>query len=368
MEIIFIIFAASGFVHLLFYIFFFSRLSFYKNQAPSTQHQTPVSVIICAKNEETNLRKNLPFILEQNYPQFEVVLVNDNSNDETLMTLSQMKKKYSHLNIVTISNDNRWLKGKRFALAIGIKSAKYDTLLLTDADCFPLSKDWISIMIKSFSDKKEIVLGYSPYEKDKTFLNKCIRFDAFYTALQYFSFALADLPYMGVGRNLAYKKELFVKNKGFSPEQKNLLSGDDDLFINKVADKTNTVIEIERNSFVFSTPKKSWGSWIFQKCRHISTGIYYKAKHQFLLGLLSFTHFLFYSLLIALLILQFNYWIVLIIFFLRFIIQWCIIYKPIKLLGEFDLWIFYPLMDFLTFIFYLTLAPALFFTRVRKWK
>lgn len=368
MEIILILFAIAAIIQIFFYVFFFSHLIFYKNKKILSEEKLPVSVIICAKNEATNLRKNLPFILEQDYPSYEVIVVNDNSEDDTSGILSEFKIKYPELQIVNISSETRWLKGKRFALALGIKSAKYDLLLLTDADCYPDSNQWINMMQRNFNGKKEIVLGYSPYEKMNGMLNKIIRYDAFFAALQYISFALSGLPYMGVGRNLAYKKELFYRNKGFSPDQKHLLSGDDDLFINKAANSKNTIIELDEKSFMLSAPKKKWAHWVYQKNRHLGTGIYYRMKHQILLGLLSLSHFLFYATLFILLLWKENYLIIIYVFMTKLIIQWCILYKPMKRLQVSELWILFPLLDFIYFFIYLIFAPAIFFKPKNKWK
>jgi hypothetical protein len=117
-------------------------------------------------------------------------------------------------------------------------------------------------------------------------LNKIIRFDTFHTALQYLSYALAGQPYMGVGRNLSYKKAVFLRNKGFSAIN-HVPGGDDDLFINKVATKENTAIVIDKDTFTLSDPKKNFGEWFRQKARHYTTAKYYKPRHKFLLGLYS---------------------------------------------------------------------------------
>ena len=182
--------------------------------------------------------------------------------------------------------------GKKFALTLGIKAAKYDYLLLTDADCYPRDKDWISSMAKHFFNKT-IVLGYGAYEKHKGLLNKLVRFDTFQVAMQYFSYALIGKTYMGVGRNLAYKKSLFFDNKGFATHL-HLPSGDDDLFIKEVATYNNTAISIEYSSHTLSVPKMNWKSWIRQKSRHLSTGIYYKNYHKLMLGSWTLSQILFW--------------------------------------------------------------------------
>ncbi len=296
----------AGFYLLLFVIqmvYFwalFSRLAFYHKKQQKSNQYPPVSVVIAAKDECRNLKNNLPAILEQDYPGFEVVVVNHASVDETKSLLKELSGKYNNLKPVHIEQDLNFFKGKKFPLSIGIKSAKNELLLLTDADCTPAIPNWIKEMVSSYTGNTEVVLGYGPYKKEKGLLNLLIRFDTFLVAVNYLSFALAGKPYMGVGRNLSYKKSLFIKNKGFISHY-NIASGDDDLFISQVANKKNTAICIEPDSFVFSEPKKSLKQWIKQKRRHFTTGKKYKLPVQLLLGLFTITQWLFYVMLVLLL-------------------------------------------------------------------
>ncbi len=308
-------------IQLFFQWFFYARLAFYKEKKePAANLHLPVSVIIAARNEYYNLQKNLPAVLEQDYPEFEVVVVNHASEDETKELLKEFSGKYKHLKVVNIDQDLNFFKGKKFPLSIGIKSAHYETLLLTDADCRPSSKRWIKNMAAAYRNGTEVVLGYGPYKKEKGLLNLLIRYDAFQVALTYLSLALAGLPYMGVGRNLSYKKSLFIKNKGFISHY-NISSGDDDLFISQVATKQNTRIEINPESFVYSEPKKTLGQWIKQKRRHMTTGKKYKLRIKLILGLQSLSQWLFFLAVILMLVFNVQITFVLSAFALRFVSQ-----------------------------------------------
>src|SRR6185436_3860360 len=158
---------------------------------------------------------------------------------------------------------------------IGIREAKHEILLLTDADCVPASEFWIQHMQDAYDENIDVVLGYGAYHKTKDFLNKLIRFETFHTALQYLSYALAGMPYMGVGRNLSYKKSLFFRHKGFSSIN-HIPSGDDDLFINKAATKKNTAVIIDPEAITRSIPKRTSKAWKKQKARHYTTAKFYK--------------------------------------------------------------------------------------------
>ena len=244
-----------------------------------------MSVIICAKNEAANLKAMLPSILNQDFPDFEVIIVDDNSEDGTWEYIKEQAKHDNKLNVIQRNNDFNDFAGKKGALLKGVKSAKYDLLLLTDADCVPASNNWIRNMTSHFKPGTDIILGYSPYLKEDGLLNHLIRFETFYTALQYFSLALMGKPYMGVGRNLAYRKSVFYQSKAFD-NHKALQSGDDDLLINDIATSSNVAIELRKDSWTRSKAKSSVNQWLFQKLRHFSTGRYYKLKFRILLGVL----------------------------------------------------------------------------------
>ncbi len=364
------LFIFSFIVQLVYWCFLFSKLINFKAPPKSTQiesrNEKPVSIIICARNEAENLEKNLPRILNQNYRSFEVVVVNDNSEDTTYDILLKYEKIYSNLQVINLKTKPLGVVGKKFPLKIGIESSKYATLLLTDADCCPSSSEWLFCMQSRITDTTKIVLGYGPYTTYPTLLNRFIRFETVYTAIQYFSFALAKLPYMGVGRNLAYQKELFTESSGFE-RHKHIASGDDDLFINEVANGANVNIVLEKESFVYSEPKMTWRDYYRQKTRHLSTATSYQLKHQILLGLLSASHFLFYVTGITLYVLGFN-----IMFGTLFGIRYIVlVYYYGKILKRFQekrllLWI--PILDFMYILYYITFTPILFFRKTIQWK
>ena len=263
----------------------------------------PVSVIVCAKNEVDNLKRFLPNLLEQDYPDFEVIVVNDSSTDDTEMLLSEFSSKYEQLRFTTIPSNEKFLHGKKLAVTIGIKAAKHDIVLLTDADCYPASDQWLQKMASHFTGKNQIVLGYGKYERKGGFLNSLIRYETVFTAMQYLSFAIKGSPYMGVGRNLAYEKELFFKNKGFAKHY-HIVSGDDDLFVNETATKENTAVEFSPESHTLSIPETTFRRWIKQKKRHLSAGKHYTPSSKIRIAGELLSRMLLYATFIAICILS----------------------------------------------------------------
>lgn len=366
-EIIFFILCSITFIQIFYYLFFFSRLAFFKTAIKNNTQTHPVSVIICARDEAANLAKNLPGSLVQAYSTtHEVIVVNDNSFDDSKYLLEEFERNFKHLKVVELKQEAKMIPGKKFPLSVGIKTAKYEIVLLTDADCVPSSEHWIEKIQESYDDSTEIVLGYGAYHKKKGLLNRLIRWETFHTALQYLSYALAGKPYMGVGRNLSYKKAIFFRHKGFSSFN-HISSGDDDLFINTAATKNNTKINISPEAFTLSDSPNSWNQWVKQKRRHYSTAKYYKPLHKFLLGIYSLSHFLFFPLLISA-VAFYNWQWSLLVFSIRFIIQLIILYPSMKKLNEKDLFPFLLLLDIWMFFYYIIFSITLLQKPSASWK
>jgi len=367
LDVVFYAFTVVVFIQVIFYIFFFGKFAFLK-PIKKRQNNIDISVIICSKNEAENLMHFLPSIISQDYPNFEIVLINDASHDDTLEVMEAFSAKHSNIKIVDVKNTEAFWGNKKYALTLGIKASKYDYLLFTDADCKPVSKYWIKEMSSHFDNEKSIVLGYGAYSKiKKSLLNKLIRFETLSTAIHYFSFANQGLPYMGVGRNLAYTKDEFFKANGFISHIK-VRSGDDDLFINQIASKTNTAICFSNESFTESVPETIFKDWFNQKRRHISTAKYYKSKHKSLLALIYITNLLFWLFAFILLI-SLHYWpIVLAFFLIKIIFQYAIIGASAKKLNEKDLLFLIPFLEIFLIGFQLAIFINNLFSKPNHWK
>jgi len=270
-------------IQLSFFFRFYRKLPTYKKLNYKTDTD-PVSVIICAKNEAENLKRFLPAVLNQFYPEFEVIVVNDGSTDNTEEVLGELRKNYPNLYVTGIEGKPGYISGKKVAQTLGIKAAHHDQLIFTDADCEPISPNWLRHMQSNFMQKTQIVLGYGGYKARKGLLNKWIRIDTVYSAMQYIGFAIKGLPYSAVGRNLAYRRSLFFANKGFASHL-HIASGDDDLFVSETANRYNTAVEIDRESHTLSEPERTWKKWLQQKRRHYTTSFSYKKSRKRLLSL-----------------------------------------------------------------------------------
>ncbi|WP_311195890.1 glycosyltransferase [Antarcticibacterium sp. 1MA-6-2] len=310
-----------------------------------------VSVIICAKNEAENLKKLVPSVLNQKYFDFEVILINDASTDETLDLMEQFQEKDPRIKIVNVQNNEAFWGKKKYALTLGIKKSKNPYLLFTDADCLPESDLWIENMASHFEKEKSIILGYGGYQKDKTsLLNKLVRFETLFTALQYFSYAKWGIPYMGVGRNLAYTSTEFYNQNGFATHL-HVKSGDDDLFVNQAATASNTAICYHKEAITRSVPETNLRSWISQKRRHVSTAILYQKKHRILLATFFLSQFGFWVLFLALISLQLFWQVALVIVALRLLLQYTVFWRAAQKLDERDIVWLVPFLDiFLVFM------------------
>lgn len=364
---IFCIFIAVASCNALYY-FVYLKFAFAKAKKTTSQVTTPISVIVCSKNEAKNLRNNIPKWLDQNYPNLQLVLINDASIDETKEVIAEFAALDNRITVVDVENNEAFWANKKYALTLGIKRAKHKLLLFTDADCAPASKDWITEMAAAFSDKKELVLGYGAYIKTKgSFLNALIRFETVLTALQYFGQAMWGRTYMGVGRNLGYTTDLYYGQSGFMSHMQ-VPSGDDDLFVNGASDSNNTALCFHPDSFTYSEPKKSFKEWRTQKRRHINVAHLYKKRDRFTLGLFYLSQVLFLMLSVALLGLQYKWELVMIIICIRYLITWFVVGRVAIKLKERDLAFIYPVLEVFLILFQLSIFISNLIAKPTRWK
>lgn len=347
-----------------------------------------ISILVCAKNEAENLRKNLPAFFRQSYPSqfWEIVVVNDASTDKTEQVLNEFREQYSKLKVVTVeSNTLRKFPGKKQALDAGINACTNDWVLLTDADCSPASDQWLYLMaVKALESKKSIILGYGAYEKQPTLLNRLIQWETLQTCIQYAGMFVSGMPYMGVGRNLMYAKALYfqaLQDEAFKNAYATLPSGDDDLLIGKIATTENTGLCLESDAHTLSQPSTTYRQWFRQKTRHVSTGKYYPKKIKYLLGLSAFSQGLFWLMWLiicfVLLVPYFNaslhsksliWQISFLIGLVRIVLYWRNAKKWYSMLNAKKLVRSYPIGEICLSVFQLILSPYIFWKNKQQWK
>lgn len=354
-------------IQLFYHLYFFVRPGLYRHQT-TNGHPGPVSVVICAKNEERRLRDLVPLLMEQNYPDFELVVVDDSSWDDTITTLRAYQVRYPKLHVIKLDEDYQRMRGKKFALTMGIKGAKNDLLLLTDADCIPAGKDWITRMMTPFNDPQiGIVLGISPYAKTSGLLNRLIRYDAAQIALTYIGFALRKVPYMGVGRNLAYRKQLFLANSGFKSHL-SLPSGDDDLFISEVATKQNCAVVLDPEAQTFSAAKTTWSEWFHQKRRHYTTSSRYRIGVQLGLSLWPVSFLLLWASAAGLVLLHNAFLIAGATLFIRYVAHLATFSVSFKRIGQADLIPWSPMLEGALWLIQPLLGLWNLLSKPKQWK
>ena len=355
-NLLFIIYLGAFTIQLIYFLVFFIRLIL-KQKPVAIEKFKPVSIIIAARNEDHNLLEFLPKIFEQDYPEFEVIVINDRSWDKSIDILQAFAIKHNNLHIVEVPDLEKDGFAKKFALTLGIKAAKHELMLFIDADCYPNSKNWVKEMASRHTGSKNLILGASPYAREKGVLNKIIRFDAGQIAIQYLSLAKSGIPYMGVGRNLSYTQELYDSVRGFKSHYY-IPSGDDDLFVNEVGTKKNTAVVFSKEAITISIPKKNFTDWWYQKKRHLTTGKHYKTYHKILLTLYPASLVIMYILLPLLLVMH-NWWyIALGIVGFRVLLQMIIFSRPFRIMGSRDLILLAPFFEVVMLIINLILLVS----------
>lgn len=339
----------------------FSKLAFFKHkeELKSNEALEPVSVVVCARDAYEQLTELIPMLLSQDYPDFEVVVVNDCSEDETEQYLKDLERSNSRIKPVQLRQHLNFFNGKKFPLSMGIKSAGRDLMVLTDVDCTPISNQWLRSVVSRYESSTELVIGYARYEHTDGVLNLLMRFESLQEGLTYLSAALAGKPFMGVGKNLSYRQELFFRNKGFTSHYSKV-AGDDDVFVDQAATKRNTKVCIDAANGIISKPTTMVSTWIRQRCQRHSTITMHQRKARGFLALHYWSQLLFYLCFIALFFLPYAYglsWEVqpylyyfptlLVLFLLRYLTQVIIYGKATKQLGEKGLILWILPLDFL---------------------
>lgn len=348
--------------YLLFYSALLRQLELPTASADQSAHLLqPASIIIAARNEQFNLEKNLPEILAQDYPEFEVIIVDDGSEDSspTLLKAYEDKK----LKFFRMSQS----RGKKKAILRGIEEAKYAHLVFIDADCTPASRQWLKGMMEQFTASVEIVLGHGRYAAEPTFLNRLIRHECLSTATQYLSFAQKGKPYMGVGRNLAYTKKVFSASTAFD-RYDDLLSGDDDLLVNEMANASNVAISAGREAHTISETESSWKAYFHQRRRQLQAGTHYRSKDQLALALLGSAHLVFNISTLILLWSSGCKLLILTIFALKGLIQTFYLKKMSNFLGDKDVSLTAAGMDLIYYPLISLLAVSTQIWKIKKWK
>ena len=345
--ILLVVFGVCLVIQLYFHWAQFSKVAFYKRNArPKLDEELePASIVLCARDAYEYLTELIPVLLNQDYPDFEIVVVNDCSDDETEEYLKDLERREPRVKPVQLKQHLNFFNGKKFPLSMGIKSAQNDLIVLTDFNCMPVNDQWLRSVVNRYNHQTEIVIGYSPYVQKKGILNHLMRFDALQNGLLYLSAALNHHAYMGIGKNLSYRKELFFRNKGFISHYTTAV-GEDDLFINKVSTKKNTEVLIDAENAILTTPTSSFKLWMRQKSSRYSTISKYDGRSRLMLSLFYGSQLLFYVSFITLIALCAKpafvitggavFYIPILVFFflLRFGSQMIIYHKASKRLGE----------------------------------
>lgn len=352
-------------VQLYFCLYYFLPLARHKD--PEAEAVWPVSVVVAAHNEQANLMELLPLLLDQEYPEFEIILVNDRSEDDTEFYIYELERQFQNFRVVTVKKTPDYLNPKKYALALGIRAARYEHVLLTDADCRPCSPNWIKKMQSGYKNGVGVVLGYSPYAQSAGFLNHLVRYETLLTGIQYLSHANKGKAYMGVGRNLSYTKECFFKNKGFASHIKTI-GGDDDLFVRDAANNSNIGIVIDREGQTVSVPKKTFQEWVIQKRRHMSVGRRYNASDRRRIGIFVASNILFYVISIAVLVLSSHLAILGALVGVRYLSVFPVYVLVARRLEESISLLLLPLLDVVYFSNYMFLGISVILYKKFRWK
>ncbi len=351
----------------LYYVLFFAVLNRGSKLYPDVKKvvDPALSVVICARNEGHNLLNYLPLIMKQEYGEFEVIVVDDQSADNTAEVLDSFVHTYPNLRVITIGTaEDKDLAGKKYALKKGIAEAKYGLIMVTDADCYPATDKWLQKMSAGVGEEEIIVLGHSPFVKVPGFLNLLQRYENSMTMLQYMSYAVQGWPYMGVGRNMLFSKSLF--DKWDIRPYANTKTGDDDFFVKDMATAKRVKVCLSRKSFVYTNAPATWGNWMMQKHRHSTAGLKYSLRTKFLLGTFISSQLFFLLAIVALSVM--GQWRVLAVFPILHLLQAVCSVRVFNKIHAMDVFVWKPLLDIAYTMYIAALSLLLLIKRTEVWK
>jgi len=288
-----------------FYIRYFSGINHQNRRVRRgtisySEDQPPVSIIICARDKGEVLAKNLPALFDQKYPEFQIVVVNDASSDETEDILQQFEHRPNFYHTF-VPKGVRSISARKMAMTLGLKAAVYDYVLFMDVAGIPESDVWIATMMRNFDWRGSVVLGFASFKDKKGFRNQLVAYDNLFSTMQWMGLALSGKPYRATSVNLAFKKELFFKNNGFASNL-SLRSGDDDLLIGEIATRNNVKIEVSTDSKVEIETRSPWYDWKEKTFSLFPTARQYKFGIKLLLWLENLTRSLCYLLFLYLIV------------------------------------------------------------------
>lgn len=295
---IFILFVVIAVVQLIYYFIVYGKFAFHRKKNALSLREIPLSVVIVVRDNASQVLQTLPKFLEQQYPNYEIVIVNDRSPDEqSVFAIKEYQKRFSNVKFIDLRDAVSTSRGRKMAVSMGIKCSSYGNIVITDPDCLPASEHWLSNLSQNIQGQKKIVLGYSTYIKRRTPYNAFLHFDKLVGAVQYFSLALYNSTYRGDFSNIVFMRNLFYQQKGFTSFN-HLQWGEEDIFIHNVATPTNTAIEYNPDSAIISQNVPSYGYWRLHKISLFFTRKFNSLKNRAILSSYNITNLLFYIFLV----------------------------------------------------------------------
>ena len=354
-------------IQLFYFLFVYGRFAF-SNPTEEKEYTPPVSIIICSKNQVDHCKILVPLLMEQDYPNFEIVLIDDASTDDTLDVFENFEAQYKNIKLVKVENIEAFWGNKKFSMTLGIKAAKYEHLLFIEPNCLPATNQWIAEMASHFDADKSIVIGYSKLIKEKKSLaNMFMRFENVWQAMHTFGFTQIGKPYRGSGSNLAYHRKEFFNVRGFNDHMK-IRFGEDELFVNQASTGKNTTFAISKDSFTLSKPEQNFSNWMQLKRKQLSLSKNFKSSDQIQLQLYNVSFWGFVILAAILLITQFEWEIVSSLIIARYLIAWITMGFATRKLDEKDIIFVYPLLELFWAFTLLNIKLSNLFSKPTQWR
>ena len=257
----------------------------------TTTQAQKISMVIAIRNEEEQLTDLFKSIQDLDYPKshYEVILVNDHSDDSSLLLMEQFKSSDPELNISIITLSEKEI-GKKAALKNAFTKTKYDIIQCTDGDCI-LPQYWLQHCAQAFKNPKtKLISGGIKLIHDLSFFQRIQSLELLSLIASGGAAIGMQKPIMSNGANMAFRKEILEINNE-DVLQSHLASGDD-VFLLQEVKKVYGAEAIsfikDQNYWVQTKAEPKVSEWINQRLRWVSKSAGYKDQFLVFTSLLVF--------------------------------------------------------------------------------
>jgi len=298
-----LVFAVLFIISILFLFLFTGRILFRKK----IQHSTaaPLSLIYTVRNEETRLKNNMAPVLSINGVDFEVIVVDDFSQDNSFQVLGMLRGRSDRLKVSTLQQETRF--STKMAQNLALKAASFEWILTVPISYENASIEWISGISNALDFNKTVVLSYCSAQNSGGFINRIYRIENYLSFTKSVGYILNNFPFVYSEENVAFQKKKYFEIGGhglkISEQYANL-----ELLINFFIRKKTTSILFESVTAIKKTEDLIWNDYLDILKKSLRIEKHLSGSKKAMLAFDEITKLLFPPVTVVVIILLFDLW------------------------------------------------------------